>query len=448
VRQLEWILGAVAMFAALALAVDSPSPSSAPLSASPEVKEVPAITLADSINPGTADYLMRAIQQASDDHAPYVLIQLDTPGGLLQSTRQIAQQMLNSNVPVVVYIGPRGAHAGSAGALITFAADVAVMAPGTNIGAAHPIVPGEKMDKVMEEKLANDTAAFAEGLAKSKGRNTEWAIKAVRQSASIIADEALKVGVIDFIADDLNDVVKKLSGFRLRVAKQGIDRLPTVESPPVVRQIPMSIKQRLVSFFSDPNLAYLILTLGGICIWVELSHPGMILPGIVGALCVILSLVSFQMLPIHYGALALIFLGMGLLLAELFLPTFGVVGIGGIVCFIMGSLFLMDTGVPEFQISLGIILPTAAALVVSAIALGFLVMRSRRLRLRSGVDALIGEYAEVREAVTQARGGKVFVHGELWNAVTPTGDSIPKGAVVVIKEIRQMQLVVEAAVSP
>lgn len=406
--------------------------------------EVLVIRLADSINPGSGDYLMEAISKADAQQASYLLIQLDTPGGLLNTTRAITQKMLNSKTPIVVFIGPQGAHAGSAGALITFAADVAVMAPGTNIGAAHPVVPGgQKMDETMAKKMANDTAAFAESLAKVKGRNTEWAVKAVKQSESIIAEKALSNGVIDLMANDVPDLVEKLKGHKLGVVKGDITQLPS--EPGKVVEIAMSIKQKLVSFFADPNLAYMIMSLGGLCIWIEVTNPGLIFPGVLGVICILISLISFQLMPISYGALALIFVGMALIVAELFITSFGVLAIGGITAFIVGSLFLMDTAASEFQISLAIILPTAAVLAGSALMLGGLLLRTRNVRYTGGADGMVGEYGETRER-TDATNGRVFVQGELWNAVCLTGELEP-GQVVQVKEVRSLVLVVEPSLA-
>jgi membrane-bound serine protease (ClpP class) len=409
---------------------------SSALFASPKV---PVLTVADSINPGSGDYLIQGIESAEKANAPFVLIVLDTPGGLLSTTRQIVQKILTSKLPIVVFVGPRGAHAGSAGALITLAADVAAMAPATNIGAAHPVSgDGESKDAVMSAKLTNDTAAFAESIAKSRGRNTDWAIKAVRDSASIIAEEALKQSVIDLIAENSDALVEKLPGFRFKAAKGGLVEIPhtKVELEPT----PMGLKHRVVSFLANPNLAYLIMSLGTLCIWIELSHPGLILPGVVGVLCILLSLVSFQMLPISYGALALLFVGIAFIVAELFLPAYGVLGVGGVICFILGSLFLMDTASPELQISLKLIFPTAAVLASAAVFLGMAVLRARNAKLRSGLNTLVGELAEVREMVTSEK-GKVFVQGEWWNAIA-LSDEFPKGTIVIVKEVRGMQLVV------
>jgi membrane-bound serine protease (ClpP class) len=400
----------------------------------------PVLTVADSINPGTGDYLVNGIEEAEKARVPYLVIHLDTPGGLLSTTRLIVQKMLASTVPIVVFVGPRGAHAGSAGALITFAADIAAMAPATNIGAAHPVVAGGgETDKTMATKMVNDTAAFAESVAKARGRNTTVAIQTVRASASLIADQALAQGVIDLIAEDLPDLRAKLTGFRLRVARGSLTTLPaqTVELTPR----PMALKYRIVSFFADPNLAYLIMSLGALCLWIELTHPGMILPGAVGTLCILVSMVSFQLLPISYGALALIFVGLGFIVAELFLPTYGILGVAGMASFIFGSLFLMDTTAPQYQVSLKLIFPTAAALSAAAVWISLSVLRAQKRRHLSGTEALVGELGQVRETVSESK-GKVFVQGELWNAKSETGATLSKGSVVVVRQVDHLELVV------
>jgi membrane-bound serine protease (ClpP class) len=403
---------------------------------------VAILTLSDSINPGTGGYLIRGIEQAEKDGAPFLILQLDTPGGLLETTREIVQKMLNAKLPVVVFIGPRGAHAGSAGALISFAADVVAMAPGTNIGAAHPVAPGVGMDKATQEKIVNDAAAFAESLARAKGRNTDWVGKAVKQGASISSEEALKQGVVDFRAENLADLLKKLKGRKLNVEKAGVSFLPDADL--FTQRVPLSWKEWLIAFFADPNLAYLMLSFAGLCLWVELSHPGLVLPAVVGVLCLILSLLSFQMLPVSFGALGLIILGMSLLISELFVPAYGVLGLGGVVLFVLGSLFLIDSEMPEFQIPLRLILPTATVLVTVALSLGGLVLNSRKAKIRSGLESMVGEYGEVRDAISK-QPGKILLQGELWSAISQTGDSLAKGEIVVVAEVRNMLLVVGRA---
>jgi len=401
---------------------------------------VPWLTVSDTINPGTADFIAQTIEMAELEKAPFVVLQMNTPGGLLTSTRQIVQSMMNAKIPVVVYVGPQGAQAGSAGALICFAADVIAMANGTNIGAAHPVTGGgETMDKTMSEKVTNDTAAFAESLAKTKARNAVWAIKSVRESASLPAIDALKDNVIDLIADSPEQLLGALKGFRFRVKKGEMTGL--AHDVFTLREITPSIKHRVVSFLANPSLAYLIMSLGGLCLWIELSHPGLMFPGVLGAFCIIFSLVSFQLLPISYGALALIFLGMGLLAAELFVPSFGVLGVGGIAAFVFGSLFLMDTEAPEFQISLALILPLAAGLAATAFGLGYLVLKSQKTKVQSGIETLVGQLAEVVETISPHH-GKVFVNGEIWLAKSLGESPIPKGSIVVVSRIEGMVVIV------
>lgn len=402
---------------------------------------VPLIKIDDTINPGTADYISTQIRRASSSGADYLVIEIDTPGGLLTSTRHIIQSMLNSPTPIVVWVGPKGAQAGSAGALITYAADIAAMATGSNIGAAHPVdASGKSIDKTSNEKITNDTAAFAESLAKAKGRNSDWVKESVFLSKSITASEAEKIKVIDLIADDRNDLETKLRGYQLKSQKGSVKSL-SLSSHKLELQ-PPTIKQRVVSFFANPSLAYLILSLGGLCIWIELSHPGLIFPGILGGLSILVSLVSFQLLPIRMGALGMIFLGIALLIAELYVTSFGVLGIGGITAFILGSLYLMDTNVPEFQLSLSLILPVATCLALSVFFLSYLILKSRKLRIQDGYQSLIGIWTEAETEITP-NSGNVFVQGELWSARSLNNDVIPKGSTVEIKEIKGLQLYVK-----
>ncbi len=403
--------------------------------------EASIIQVSDTINPGTADYIVAEINKSNLAKAPYLILQLDTPGGLLNSTRKIVQAMLNSKIPIVVWIGPKGAQAGSAGALITFAADVATMATGTNIGAAHPVdASGRSMDKTMSDKITHDTAAFASSLAKAKGRNIEWAKESVYSNKSISSDEAVKLKVIDFIADDLTDLELKLRGYRLTVPKEGISQLPS--SAQKTQLFPATIKQKIVSFFANPSLAYLILSLGGLCIWIELSHPGLIFPGVLGALCVLISLVSFQLLPIRFGALGMLLLGIALLIAELYVTSYGVLGIGGILSFVLGSLYLMDTNVPEFQISLSLIFPVATCLALSVFILSYIIWKSRHLKVADGYHSLIGTTTEAHSEITKIS-GNIFIQGELWSARSEDGLPIKQGALVQVQEVRGLQLIVK-----
>jgi membrane-bound serine protease (ClpP class) len=402
---------------------------------------VPVISLADTINPGSADYIISEITKANQNEAPYVVLQLDTPGGLLQSTRQVIQSILNSKIPVVIWVGPKGAQAASAGALITLAGDVTAMAPGTNIGAAHPIDgSGRSMDKTLADKITNDTAALAESLAKSKGRNSEWAKQSVTLSLSLSADEAVKQKVVDFIATDITELEVKLRGFSLKSSKDSVTNLEN--RPQIFTQIKPGLKHRVVSFFSNPSLAYLILSLGALCLWIELSHPGLVFPGVLGGVCVILSLVSFQFLPIRFGALGLIFLGLIFFVAELYVSTHGALGLGGVLAFILGSLYLMDTDVPEFQISTFLIFPVALSLALVLTVLTYFLWKTRRLQSKDSFQRLIGLSTEANTDISE-HSGNIFLLGELWSARSSPGIKIPKGAKVTVKAVTGLIVWVE-----
>lgn len=402
--------------------------------------KVPVIQIADTINPGTADYIITEIEQAEKLGAPFLILQLDTPGGLLNSTRQIIQAMLNSPIPIVVWVGPKGAQAGSAGALITFAADISAMAPGTNIGAAHPVEgSGQVQDKVLAEKITNDTAAFAESLARVKGRNIEWAQSSVRNSSAISSEEALKLKVVDLIANDLDDLEIKLRGFASHTSKNAKILLPAVKSPLYI--IKPTLKQQVVSFFANPTLAYLILSFGALCLWIELSHPGILFPGILGVICLLISLVSFQLLPIRLGALGMLLLGIILLIIELYVPSYGALGIGGILAFVLGSLYLMDTTIPEFQISTLLIFPVATCFAIVVCILSFILLKTRRLKVTDSYLSLVGLFTEANTDITE-RTGNVFLNGELWSARSADGTLISKNSKVLVQQVNGLVLTV------
>ncbi|MSP18399.1 MAG: nodulation protein NfeD [Bdellovibrionales bacterium] len=401
---------------------------------------VPVLQIADTINPGTADYIISEIENAERLGAPFLILQLDTPGGLLNSTRQIIQSMLNSHIPIVVWVGPKGARAGSAGALITFAADISAMAPGTNIGAAHPVeASGQVQDKVLAEKITNDTAAFAESLARVKGRNIEWAQSSVRNSSAISSEEALKLKVVDLIANDLDDLEIKLRGFASHTSKNAKGALPAVKS--TLNIIRPTLKQQVVSFFANPTLAYLILSFGALCLWIELSHPGIFFPGILGALCLLISLVSFQLLPIRLGALGMLLLGIILLIIELYVPSYGALGIGGILAFVLGSLYLMDTTIPEFQISTLLIFPIATCFAIVVCILSFILLKTRRLKVTDSYLSLVGLFTEANTDITD-RTGNVFLNGELWSARSADGTLISKNSKVLVQQVNGLVLTV------
>ncbi|MFA6034628.1 MAG: ATP-dependent Clp protease proteolytic subunit, partial [Myxococcota bacterium] len=291
---------------------------------------VSIVEINGSINPGSADYILGSIREAEKASDRAVIIRLDTPGGLLSSTREIVKGIMSSTVPVVVYVAPDGAHAGSAGVFITLSANVAAMAPGTNIGAAHPVGMGgkdtEKDGEHLAKKVENDTVAFMEGIAEKRGRNREWAVKSVKESVSITASAALEQKVIDVVATSVEDLLKKLDGREVKMGEVTVV-LKTAGARLVKRE--MSLKQKITNTFSDPNISYILFMIGLLGLAMELYHPGVIFPGVIGGICLIMAFISFQVLPINYGGLLLILLGIAMFIAEMYVTSFGILGIGG-----------------------------------------------------------------------------------------------------------------------
>src|SRR5437867_3622752 len=302
---------------------------------------VDVIVIDGTINPAVDDFIRESIGRAKLNRAHALVIQLDTPGGLLTSTRTIVKEILGAPVPVIVYVSPSGAGAGSAGVFVTMSGHIAAMAPGTNIGAAHPVGGGgQEVKGVMGEKIENFTASFSETIARQRGRNAEWAIQAVRKSVSITEKEALKLNVIDIVAKDLDDLLKQSDG--RKVDLDGRPHTLSLKDVKVIRH-EMNVKQRVINTIADPNIAYLLLMAGILGLYMEFSHPGVIFPGVAGAICLLLAFASLQLLPINYAGLGLIILGIGLLIGEAFAPSFGVLGVGGIISLALGSFFLFDT---------------------------------------------------------------------------------------------------------
>jgi membrane-bound serine protease (ClpP class) len=364
------------------------------------------------INPATADFIREAIDESRSDGALALVIQLDTPGGLLDSTKSIVKDMLGSPVPVIVYVAPSGAGATSAGVFVTLAGSLAVMAPGTNIGAAHPVTgQGEDISGDMREKAENFAASLSKTIAQQRGRNVEWAEKAVRESVSITEREALEIGVIDLIAADVRDLLRQADGREVDANNVKV-KLAVAEAEIVRKE--MRLKQKLLNVLANPNVAYLLMMAGLLGLYVEFTHPGLLFPGVAGGICLLLALTALQVLPLNYSGLALIILGLALLFAELFLPSFGVLGIGGLISFVFGSLLMFDSAEPSLAVDRGIIFAAAGTFGAFTLLVGFLVVRSQRRKPALGLEGLIGEVGEVRERL--APSGKIFVHGEYWNA--------------------------------
>lgn len=394
---------------------------------------VSMITVEGVINPVTVRLVETAIAKAQAEGAQALVIQLDTPGGLERSMRAICQRLLNAELPVIVYVGPTGARAASAGVFITMAAHVAAMAPATNIGAAHPVALGGGVDKESMRKIENDAAAFARAIAIERGRNADWAEKAVRQSVSITEREAERLKVIDVVADSIPDLLAKIDGRTVKTVK-GPVTLATKGA--VVKAIEIGFRDRFLNVITDPNVAYILMMLGMLGLFFELSNPGVILPGVIGGISLILAFFAFQSLPINFAGLLLILFAIVLFIAEIKVISHGVLAIGGMVSMALGSLMLFDAPEAGFRVSWAVIIPTVAltgGLFLFAVALG---VRAFARRPLLGVSGLIGQVGIARGALVPA--GQVAVQGELWNAVAD--GLVEDGAPVRVVDVKGLTL--------
>lgn len=399
-----------------------------------------------SINPAVGDFIHENIDQSAQEGALALIIQLDTPGGLLNSTKSIVKDMLGAPLPVLLYVSPSGAGAGSAGVFITMAGHIAAMAPGTTIGAAHPVASGgQNIEGDMREKIENFTVSFIESIAQRRGRNVEWAEKAVRESVSITEVEALEKNVVDFVATDVHDLLTQASGRAVEVGSEKItldfSSAQLSEGRFNIVTVEMRLKHKVLNILADPNIAYLLMMAGMLGLYLEFSNPGLLFPGLAGGICLILALTAFQVLPINYTGLVLIGLGMALLIAEMFLPSFGILGVSGIAAFVLGSLFLFDTPDAELAVDRGIIFAASLAVGTFMFIVGSLAVRAWRRPVASGMEGLQGEIGEVRTPLTPQ--GKVWVHGEYWTA--QSDEEIEVGQKVQIVEIDHMILRVRRA---
>ncbi len=369
-------------------------------------------TVNGTINPATAEYISMLVRMAEERSAEALVVQLNTPGGLLESTRDIVQTLLQARVPTVVYVAPSGARAGSAGVFITLAAHIAAMAPGTNIGAAHPVgLGGESGDSVMADKLTNDAAAFARTIAQQRNRNAQWAEDAVRRSISSTEREALRAKVIDLIAPTLDSLLRAIDG-RTVLLPHARHTLRTATA--AREEIPMNWRQRLLALLSNPNIAYILLMLGIYGLLFELYNPGAIVPGVVGAISLILAAYALQMLPINYAGLALILVAIVLFLLELKVTSYGLLTLAGIASLVLGSVMLIDSPAEFVRISWSIILPTVVS---SVVFFGWILGKGLQAQLRkprSGGEGLIGQLATVVEPIVPPQRGRVRLLGELW----------------------------------
>ncbi len=394
------------------------------------------VGISGPVNPITAKYIIRNLKQSARQGEQLFLVEMDTPGGLDIAMRDIVKEIFSSPVPVVVYVAPSGSRAASAGAIIALSADACAMAPGTNIGAAHPVSMGEQPDKVMQDKILNDAEAYVEGVARKRGRNIEEAKKMVRSSSSLSAEKAMELHLVDIIAANRADLLKKLDGRSIeRDGKKLILKLAGA----VVVQHEMGTREKILNTISDPNVAYLLMMLGMLGLFFELSNPGVILPGVIGGISLILAFFAFQTLPVNYAGVLLILLALILFIAEIKIVSHGMLTVGGVISMILGSLLLFESSEPYLRVSWSVILFTVLAVTSFALIVIAKAIKVHRQRPASGMEGLPGE---VGTAVSDiAPEGKVFVRGEYWNAWSE--ENISSGERVTVLDVEGMKLKVK-----
>ncbi|TES89596.1 MAG: nodulation protein NfeD [Desulfobacteraceae bacterium] len=396
--------------------------------------EVYVIQMSGSINPAVSDFLKKGINKASADSVSCIIIELDTPGGLAESMRDIVKAIFASRVPVVIYVAPSGARAASAGVMITMAADIAAMAPGTNIGAAHPVgAGGKEIEGSMSEKVINDMVAYARSIANKRGRNADWVEKAVRKSVSVTETEALKANVIDIVAKDIDDLIRQING--RKIENKGVLKLENVKKT-VLKE---DLRTKILKTISNPNIAYILMMIGLAGLYFELSHPGAVLPGVVGGISIILAFFAFQTIPVNYAGFLLIVLAIVFFIMEMKMTSYGLLSVAGITSLLLGSLMLFENSGSDMRLSWGVLIPTLVMVSGFFVVISGLVFKSHLSKPRTGARGLVGEIGMVKEALVPE--GKVFVHGELWKATSK--DPIEAGVRVRVVKIINLVLEVE-----
>ncbi len=403
------------------------------------------LKLQGSVNPIVSDYLVRSIKKADSDGAAFIVLQLDTPGGLLTSMRNIIKAILTSRIPVVVYTFPKGAQAASAGGFIMLSAHVAAMSPGTEIGAMHPVSPMldfVKKDKkgdpdgIMEKKVLNDTAAYARSLAQKRKRNVRWAVSAVKNAVSNTYKEALRLGVIDLIAEDMNDLLRKLNHRKVNINGKDIEII-TANISPVLYE--MDWKERFLNYFADPQIIFLLLIIAIAGIGIEFKSPGMIVPGTIGAIALFIFLMAIQIIPINVFGLLLILLSIVLFVLELSIVSYGLLTLGGIASFMLGSMILFDSPLPGGRIPISSIIGAVVALLVFVFIVLRAVIKVHKKQVTTGIEGLIGKEGVPLDSFKKR--GKIRIHGEIWNALSD--EFIDKSDHVVVTEVKGMNLIVK-----
>jgi membrane-bound serine protease (ClpP class) len=399
--------------------------------------EILRISIDDAIQPVTAEYIGRALAEAAANHDQAILIEINTPGGLVDSTREIIEKIVASPVPVILYVTPSGSRAASAGFFILESADLAAMAPGTNTGAAHPVVPGSKMDDVMKLKLENDAAALMRSVVAKRGRNIELAESAVRESKSFTEQEALDKKLIDYIAASEQDLFRQMSGKSFKRFDGSSATLSLAGQP--IRDYRMTLKERILSDIMDPNIAFILMAIGALALYAEFNHPGAVIPGTVGVVFILLSAFALNLLPVRFAAVAMIIGAFLLFAAEAKFASHGVLTTGGIVLLTLGGLFLVDGPIPEMRVRLTTALAVSIPLGIITAFLMSIAVRARRNKVVTGEQGLIGEIGIAQTMLAPA--GKVFVHGELWDAVSIV--PILAGDRIVIRQVDGLTLRVD-----
>jgi len=402
-------------------------------------KNVIVITVDGVINPVSAEFIQKSIHKANDKKYEALVIELDTPGGLDASMRSIVKEMIGSEVPVIVFVSPSGSRAASAGAFITLAAHIAAMSPGTNIGAAHPVGIGGKMDKTMTDKATNDAVAYIKSLAEKSGRNVQWAEDAVRKSISSTETEALQLKVIDIITKDINSLLADIDGKKVRTVSG--EKILSTGNASVVRE-ELGLRHRILNLISDPNVAYILMLLGFYGLFFELTNPGSLFPGVIGGICLILAFYAFQTLPVNYAGLLLIILAIILFILEIKIISHGVLTIGGIVAMTIGSLMLFESPAPFMKLSLAVILPAVVMTTLFFTIVIGLAYKAYKRKPITGSEGLLGSYG-IADTDINMEGGRVTVHGEIWSSYSE--DAIDKGSRIIVEEVSGLKLKVKKA---